>query len=138
MGTINLRTAQAALLFCVLAAGSSAFGQPGKTYKLGMGMVGSGGGQSSDRKHTVVIGTISQPDVSYSKGGNYELFGGSWPSGPLCFIGLVDFARFAQFWLQTGSKLPADLDNNGVVDFDDLKLFADEWLCPCYYNWPLK
>jgi hypothetical protein len=125
------------LLFCVLAAGSSALGQSGKTYTLDWSKVGSGGGQSSGKKYTV-IGTISQPDVSYSKGGNYELFGGSWPSGPLCFIGLVDFARFAQFWLQTGSNLPADLDNNGAVDLNDLILFTDEWLCPCYYNWLLK
>jgi len=73
-----------------------------------------------------------------SSGGNYELPGGFWPGGPLCFVEFDDFARFAEYWLETGSNLPPDLDGNGIVNLYDLKLFVDEWLCLCPYNWPLR
>ena len=44
------------------------------------------------------------------------------------FINLLDFAAFAHFWGKKGSCVPADLDNNGVVDFFDLKLLSDNYL----------
>jgi hypothetical protein len=55
----------------------------------------------------------------------------------------VDFhhyARFAEWWLQTGTGLPADLyeDENNIVDWLDLGVFVDEWLYYCPYDWPLK
>ena len=81
---------------------------------------------------------IGQPDAAYSASSNYELLGGFWPGGPLCFVEFDDFARLADSWLKTGSNLLADLDSNGIVNLYDLKLFVDEWLCPCPYNWPLK
>jgi hypothetical protein len=74
----------------------------------------------------------------FSQGGSYELFGGFWPGGPLCIIEFRDFARFAELWLYEGSGLPADLDSDEDVDIDDLKLFVDEWLCYCPYDWPLR
>ena len=49
-----------------------------------------------------------------------------------------DFTVFADYWLESGSGLPADLDTDGDVDLDDLKLFVDDWLCGCPYNWPLR
>jgi hypothetical protein len=75
--------------------------------------------------------------ASYSGGGDYELSGGFWPGGPLCFVEFEDFARFIEYWLESGAGLPADLDGNGKVNFYDFRLFADVWLCTCPYNWPL-
>ena len=36
------------------------------------------------------------------------------------------------------SKLVADLDGDGDVDWADLLLFIDKWLCPYGNDWPLK
>jgi len=96
-----------------------------------------GGGRSTGGQY-VLTGTIGQPDAAYSAGGDYELLGGFWPGGPLCFVDLSDFSIFAQYWLESGSDLPADLDGSGTVDIDDLKLLVYEWLCICPYGWPLK
>ena len=85
-----------------------------------------------------MTGTIGQPDADWSEGGPYELLGGFWPGGPLCFVDFHHFAKFADQWLDIGADLAADLDGDGYVDFDDLKLFVDEWLNCCPYNWPLK
>ncbi len=48
--------------------------------------------------------------------------------------------RFSEYWLETGTGLPADLceDENDIVDLLDLKEFVDKWLYYCPYNWPLK
>jgi len=97
-----------------------------------------GGGAISSSGAYVLMGTIGQPDAAYLAGGDYELLGGFWSGGPLCFVQFDDFARFAKLWLDVGSGLAGDLDDDGDVDFDDLSLFADEWLCLCPYNWPLK
>lgn len=106
-------------------------------YQIVWSTIDSGGGQSNGGQY-VLTGTIGQPDAGYSAGGSFELFGGFWPGGPLCFVEFDDFARFAEYWLETSSNLPADLDGNGIVNIYDLKLFVDEWLCVCPYNWPLK
>jgi len=58
--------------------------------------------------------------------------------GPLCIVNFVDFANFAEYWLQSGSDLPADLYEDSFVDYDDLLEFANVWLCICPYDWPLK
>jgi hypothetical protein len=106
-------------------------------YNISQYTIDGGGGQSSGGQY-VLTGTIGQPDAASSAGGSYELLGGFWPGGPLCFVDFPDFTIFAEYWLQTGSNLPADLDGNGIVNLYDLKLFVDEWLCVCPYNWPLR
>ena len=95
-----------------------------------------GGGTSAGGQYKLT-GIIGQPSAGYSEGGSYELLGGFWPGGPLCFVNFADFAAFADYWLQSGAELPADLDGNGTVDFGDLELFVSKWLCTCPYNWPL-
>jgi hypothetical protein len=40
--------------------------------------------------------------------------------------------------MQSGSGLPADLHEDGFIDYDDLLEFVNVWLCPCPYNRPLK
>jgi hypothetical protein len=42
-------------------------------------------------------------------------------------INLVEFARLADVWLQQGT-MPEDLDNSGIVDWTDMKLFAQYFL----------
>ncbi len=108
-------------------------------YEISWYTIDGGGGQSSGGTYTL-IGTIGQPDAAYSAGGDYEVLGGFWPGGPLCFIDFEDFAKFAQYWLETGADLPADLykDPNNIVDSFDLSVFVNEWLYYCPYNWPLR
>ena len=115
----------------VIATGSRA------DYQIVWSTIDGGGGQSSGGQYELV-GTIGQPDAAYSEGGRYEVLGGFWPGGPLCFVDFKHFARFAELWLETGTGLAADLYEDNIVDSLDLKLFVDEWLCVCPYNWPLR
>jgi hypothetical protein len=119
------------ILLLLLASAANA------DYNISWHTIDGGGGTSSGGQYKLT-GTIGQPDTGYSAGDSYELLGGFWPGGPLCFVDFPDFIRFADYWLETGSNLPADLDGSGIVDLYDLKLFVDEWMCLCPYNWPLK
>ena len=126
----------AVLTVCLLLL-SPALAQSGGPYVLDWSTIDGGGGQSSGGPYTLA-GTIGQPDAAYSAGGNYELLGGFWPGGPLCFVDFESFARFAELWLQTGTGLPADLDQLNGVNGVDLRLFVEQWLCYCPAGWPLK
>ena len=106
-------------------------------YNISWHTIDGGGGRSSGGQY-ILTGTIGQPDAAYSVSGNYELLGGFWPGGPLCFVDFPDFARFAEYWLQIGTDLPADFYKDGTVDFLDLEKFVEVWLCYCPYDWPLK
>ena len=96
-----------------------------------------GGGRTSVGGPYVLDGTIGQPDAAYSAGDHYELLGGFWPGGPMCIVNFEDFARFAEYWLETGTGLPADLYEDNVVDLLDLSVFVNEWLWYCPRGWPL-
>jgi len=106
-------------------------------YELNWMTIDGGGGTSSGGSY-VLSGTIGQPDAAYSAGGQYELLGGFWSGGPLCFVDFRHFARFADYWLETGSDLPADLYEDDIVDYFDLEVFVDEWLGYCPYDWRLR
>ena len=108
-------------------------------YELSWYTIDGGGGRSTGGPY-VLVGTIGQPDAAYSSGGNYELLGGFWPGGPLCFVDFEHYARFAELWLVTGTDLPADLyeDEYDIVNGLDLQVFVDYWLCYCPTDWPLK
>ena len=122
-------------LFALGLICSSSWGQ----YELSWYTVDGGGGQSSGGPY-VLMGTIGQPDAAYSGGGNYELLGGFWPGGPMCFVDFESYARFAQYWLEEGAGSPADLyeDTYNIVNGLDLQVFVDFWLCYCPTDWPLK
>jgi hypothetical protein len=123
---------------CVLCVSIIVFASVGVAdYKIIWSTIDGGGGQSSGGQY-VLMGTIGQPDAGYSSNGNYQVLGGFWPGGPLCFVDFDDFARFALYWMQSGTGLPADLHEDGFIDYADLKVFVDFWLCTCPYNWPLK
>ncbi len=124
------------LIICLLI-NVTVLGQSGGDYVISRSRVASGGGMSRGGQF-VLSGTIGQPDAGYLGGGNYELLGGFWVGGPLCIIEFEDFARFAIYWMQSGTDLPADLFEDGVIDYDDLLEFANLWLCICPYDWPLK
>jgi hypothetical protein len=128
-----MRISRLILIFVVLVFASISYGE----YQIVWSTIDGGGGRSTGGQYALT-GTIGQPDSSSSAGGNYELLGGFWPGGPLCFVEFDDYAKFAESWLETGSNLSADLDGNGIVNLDDLKLFVNEWLCLCPYNWPLR
>lgn len=108
-------------------------------YELSWYTIDGGGGSSSGGPY-VLMGTIGQPDAAWSSGGQYELLGGFWPGGPLCFVNFEHFARFAEYWLEEGTGSPADLfeDEYDIVDRHDLRVFVEQWLCYCPVGWPLK
>ena len=106
-------------------------------YVLEWNTIDSGGGTISGGSYTLT-GTIGQPDATYSDGGRYELLGGFWPGGPVCIVDFHDFARFAQYWLQGGSGLPADLYQDDTIDEKDLREFVAQWLYECPYGWTLR
>ncbi len=106
-------------------------------YSISFSTIDGGGGRSEGGQYKLT-GTIGQPDAGYMDGGDYELLGGFWPGGPLCFVDFEEFAVFAEYWLETGSDLPADLDADGDVDLEDLDVFVYHWLCLCPYDWPLR
>ncbi len=112
-------------------------------YILDWHTIDGGGGRSSGGPY-VLTGTIGQPDAAYSAGGDYELLGGFWTGGPLCFVDFESFARFAEYWgdesCDEGNNFcdGADFEPDGDVDLVDLGLFVDEWLCYCPAGWPLK
>jgi hypothetical protein len=116
-----------------------ALAQTGGRYELSWSTIDGGGGTASGGPYKINC-TIGQPDAAYSSGGNYELLGGFLTGGPLCMVDFKSFARFAEYWLQTGIGLPADLyeDKFYIVDGLDLQVFVDYWLCYCPTDWPLK
>ena len=126
------------LIACALF-GQWALAGSGGPYVLEWSTVDGGGGRSAGGTYTLT-GTIGQHDAAYSEDEQYELLGGFWPGEISCFVDFAHFARFAQYWLDTGTGLPADLyeDENDIVDLLDLNVFVAEWLYYCPYNWPLK
>ena len=112
-------------------------------YQINWYTIDGGGGTSSGGPYTLT-GTIGQPDVAYSAGSGYELLGGFWPGGPLCFVDFESFAGLAEYWADEscdeGNNFcdGADFEPDGDVDLVDLRLFVDEWLCYCPQGWPLK
>jgi hypothetical protein len=107
-------------------------------YDIKWHTIDGGGGVSSGGPYELIV-TIGQPDVGNLAGGQYELLGGFLTGGPMCFVEFEDYARFAQYWLQTGSDLPGDLykDEFDIVNWYDLEEFVYWWLNYCPYDWPL-
>ncbi len=108
-------------------------------YKIVWHTIDGGGGRSTGGQYTLTA-TIGQHDAAYSQGGDYEVLGGFWPGGPLCYVEFDDFARFAVQWRNTGVGLTADLykDGDNIINYLDLELFVYQWLYQCPYGWPLK
>jgi len=133
---ISVKVVKSSLLtICILLFSLPAFAD----YDIPWHTIDGGGGVSSGGQY-IVTGTIAQHDAAYSADDDYELLGGFWPGGPLCFVEFEDFARFAEYWLETGSDLPADLykDQDNIVNWLDLEVFVDDWLYYCPYDWPLR
>ena len=126
----------ALLLICLLMV-LPALAQTGGDYELSLSTVGGGGGVSSGGDFELSA-TIGEPEAGAMSGGNYELLGGFWPGGPLCIVDFHDFANFAEYWLDTGPGLPADLYEDDIVDYLDLDEFVYEWLYYCPLDWPLR
>ena len=124
------------LIVCAIS-GQCVLAGSGDPYALDWSTIDGGGGQSSGGQY-LVRGTIAQSDAAYSKSEQYELLGGFWPGESGCFVDFEHFARFAQYWLDTGTGLPADLYEDNIVDELDLNAFVNYWLWYCPYDWPLK
>jgi hypothetical protein len=135
-----MNVSKTAFLFAsvlVLTFSTSAQAGTGGPYVLEWSTIDGGGGTSSGGSFAVT-GTAGQPDAGEMFGGQYELLGGFWPGGAVCIVEFHHFARFAEYWLETGSGLPADLYEDDAVNWLDLGVFVDEWLRSCPYGWPLR
>lgn len=55
-----------------------------------------------------------------------------------CKVKFEDLGSFVDDWLETGSYIPADLDDSNDVDFIDYSILAGYWLDYCPDDWPLK
>lgn len=106
-------------------------------YYLSYGTIHAGASTSSGARF-ILSGAIGWPDAGLMTGANFELIGGFWPGGQACIVEFHDFAKFAELWLETGSELGPDLDQDGDVDYLDLKSFTDDWLFFCPRDWPLR
>ncbi len=74
--------------------------------------------------------TITIRQLPFVEAGEYE---------PITLpVDFETYARFAKYWLETGTGLPADLHEDNTIDGLDLKVFADYWLCYCPLGWQLK
>ena len=124
------------LVICLLTTISASARADGD-YELSWYTIDGGGGQSSGGTY-ILTSTIGQPDAAYSYGGDYEVLGGFWPGGPLCIVNFEHCARFAMYWLYTGSDITADLYEDNIVNSLDLDEFAYQWLYYCPYGWSLK
>ena len=135
---MNIRIMLWVLTLSILAMGTTTLGQTGGQYDLSRSTIDGGGGTSTGGAY-VLSGTIAQPDAGWMAGGDYELLGGFWTGGSACIVNFEDFARFAEYWLEIGTGLPADLheDEHNVVDIYDLRVFVNEWLGYCPRGWPL-
>jgi hypothetical protein len=122
-------------MVCILVVVCSTAGQGGGPYEISWYTIDGGGGTSAGGPY-VLTGTIGQPDAAYSAGGQYEVLGGFWPGGPLCIVEFDDFARFAEYWLESSEG--ADLNKDLALDFLDVQVLADYWLTYCPYGWLLK
>jgi hypothetical protein len=129
-----------AVAIFLVACATCAFGED---YAVSWFTIDGGGGVSSGGQY-IVTGTIGQADAAYSAGGQYEVLGGFWPGALLCTVEFHHYAMFAEYWLYSGCDAGndwcggADLDQLGDVDWADLRLFVEEWLYWCPYDWPLK
>jgi len=56
----------------------------------------------------------------------------------MCIVDFEEFSLFAEYWLESGADLPADLDGSGTVDLDDLEMLVYDWLWYCPYGYPLR
>ena len=99
--------------------------------EFGISGESSGGGYSQ-------VGSVLVTDGNEMSGGGFSMTEESVLATIDCVIGFEDFARFAVYWLQTGSDLPADLYLDNYVNTADLLEFVNWWLCFCPSNWPLR
>lgn len=55
-----------------------------------------------------------------------------------CVVDFDDLRRFADLWLESGPDLIADFDDSNDVNFKDYAAVAQLWLELCPIGWPLK
>ncbi len=94
-------------------------------------------------------GNIDVNDLMLFSGYWLEETDKRWQPGPVPsrdfnndgFVNLVDFAVFASYWRETGYSDPdqcegTDLDADGSIDENDLRLFTDYLYGASYWWWP--
>ena len=121
------------ILSMILCIGSLTFGD----YDISWYSIDGGGASSSAGDYTV-IGSIGQPDAGQMSGEDYSVEGGFFAGSSGCVVNLTDLSNFMYYWLDSGLDIPADIDDDGVVDNVDFSNLAYYWLDYCPAGWELK
>lgn len=121
---------------CLLFAGTQqAWGQTGGPYDLSWCTIDGGGGTSSGGAY-VLNGTIGQHDAGLLSGDDYVLQGGFWRP-TVCIVDWNDLSLFVNYWLVTGTALPADfVGADNAVNLQDYAYLASFWMQNCPPGWP--
>ena len=110
-------------------------GQTGSDYDLSWSTIDGGGGTNSGSNY-VLSGTIGQPDAAAMSGSIYSLRGGFW-FHPICIVGFDDLSYFTDYWLHTGTGLPADFSgSDDEVNLIDYSYLTSYWMDYCPSGWP--
>ena len=112
-------------------------------YEINWFSIDGGGGESVGEGYQL-RGTIGQPDASIvsqtadlGEGSFYALAGGYWSTYDICVVELYDLHKFVEFWLDSGTGIPADLDRDNIVNLHDFHELHFYWLGVCPQDWPL-
>lgn len=100
-----------------------------------------------DNPHKLSLGVMVNVETSiYLKNDWYETHwdyiecnaccgGFGFPLGDFsrnCCVNFIDFAMLANHWLEENPPWPYDLVENGIIDYNDLEVFVENWLkCGC-------
>ena len=127
----------AVILAVALPAGVPAQGGSSAGFILQSGgFTGAGGAARS--AGFAQRGAITSRYPASSMSGRYRLLGSPWQRFPeACLVDFAAFTLFAEYWLEVGPGLPADLDSDSDVDAGDLARLAEFWLAACPAQWHL-
>lgn len=106
-------------------------------YEITWHTIDGGGGTSTGGPYELV-GTIGQHDAGVVSGGDYVVSGGFWAGSFGCVVNITDLRILAEWWLESGAGLPADIDGNNTVDIADFAELAYWWHDMCPADWPVK
>ena len=56
----------------------------------------------------------------------------------ICIVDVDDLSLLADYWLQNGSSLPADFNDDTKINIEDLSALSAYWLDFCPPDWPAE